>query len=139
MNKQATDYSRKAYWYKLPEITKDIDTFYIIATEYIASSFEEGAPDYAPFDNPDFIAGTPVEYTAHASAYEESTNVFVPYYRQAGLRYAGEIHEKTGNIDAALLGLPYEDITAALDYYFEHCNGGRPFILAGHSQGSAMA
>jgi len=27
---------------------------------------------------------------------------------------------------------------AALDYYFEYLNGGRPFILAGHSQGSQM-
>ena len=36
------------------------------------------------------------------------------------------------------MGLPYEDITAALDYYFENRNGGRPFIMAGHSQGSAM-
>ena len=36
------------------------------------------------------------------------------------------------------MGLPYTDITAALDYYFENRNGGRPFILAGHSQGSAM-
>ena len=34
--------------------------------------------------------------------------------------------------------MPIGDITAALDFYFEHCNGGRPFIIAGHSQGSAM-
>ena len=30
------------------------------------------------------------------------------------------------------------DIYAALDYFFEHYNQGRPFILAGHSQGSVM-
>ena len=30
------------------------------------------------------------------------------------------------------------DVYAALDYYFEHYNQGRPFILAGHSQGSLM-
>ena len=35
-------------------------------------------------------------------------------------------------------GMPYSDITAALDYYFEHYNNGRPFIIAGHSQGSAI-
>ena len=34
--------------------------------------------------------------------------------------------------------MPIDDITAALDYYFENCNDGRPFIIAGHSQGSAM-
>lgn len=27
---------------------------------------------------------------------------------------------------------------AALDFFFEKCNNGRPFIIAGHSQGSAM-
>ena len=30
------------------------------------------------------------------------------------------------------------DVYAALDYYFEYYNQGRPFILAGHSQGSLM-
>ncbi|MBQ4402434.1 MAG: DUF3089 domain-containing protein [Synergistaceae bacterium] len=29
--------------------------------------------------------------------------------------------------------------TAALDYYFENCNNGRPFIIAVHSQGSMIA
>jgi hypothetical protein len=28
------------------------------------------------------------------------------------------------------------DIYRALDYYFENCNNGKPFMLAGHSQGS---
>ena len=102
------------------------------------SSFEEGAPDYATLDNPEMLLGAKVEYRDHTSAYADSTNVFVPYTRQSGLRYAGEIHKRDGNIDAVLSGVPYKDITAALDYYFENCNGGRPFILAGHSQGSAM-
>ncbi|MEG1246868.1 DUF3089 domain-containing protein, partial [Gordonibacter sp.] len=35
-------------------------------------------------------------------------------------------------------GTPLQDVTTALDYYFEHCNQGRPFILAGHSQGSQI-
>ena len=132
------DYSKKTNWYQIPEITKDVDTFYIYATEYIISSFEEGAPDYATIDNPEMLLGVKVECRDHACAFGDSTNVFLPYYRQCGLRYAGEINKKTGNIDAALLGMPFDDITAALDYYFENCNGGRPFIIAGHSQGSAM-
>ena len=136
--KNATDYSKKESWYKIPEITKDVDTFYVYATEYIMGSFEEGAPDYATLDNAEMLQGVAAEYMAHASTFEDSTNVFLPYYRQAGLCYAGKINKKEGNIDAALLGMPYDDITAALDYYFEHCNGGRPFIIAGHSQGSSM-
>ena len=133
------DYSQKTNWNNIPEITKEVDTFYIFATDYIMSSFEEGATDYATLDNPEFLAGSKLEFRDHATAYADSTNVFAPYYRQSGLRYAGEVIKKTGNFDNALLGLPYDDMTAALDYYFENCNGGRPFILAGHSQGSAMA
>ena len=136
---EAIDYSQKTSWYQIPDITKDVDTFYIYATEYIMTSFDEGAPDYATIDNAEMLLGVKIECRDHASAFADSTNVFVPYYRQSGLRFAGEIHKKTGDVDAALSGMPYDDITAALDYYFENCNGGRPFILAGHSQGSSMA
>ena len=132
----APDYSQKASWCKIPaNITKDVDTFYINSTAYIMGSFEDGASDYATLDNAEMRAGFEEEYLAHATVYEDATNVFMPYYRQAGLRYAGEVGKKTGNADAALSGVPYDDITAALDYYFENCNNGRPFIIAGHSQG----
>ncbi|MBQ9335764.1 MAG: DUF3089 domain-containing protein, partial [Lentisphaeria bacterium] len=132
------DYSKAACWYKIPEISKDVDTFYIYSTAYFESSFKEGAPDHAPLDNPEMLEGVKAEYVTNASVYEGSTNVFVPYYRQAGMRYATEIRKKTGNIDAALAGKPYEDIRAALDCYFKNHNNGRPFIIAGHSQGSSM-
>ena len=135
---EAPDYSQEDSWLQLPEITKDVDTFYIYSTCYVESSFEEGAPDYATLDNLEMNLGALGEYVTNASVYEDSTNVFVPFYRQAGMRYAGEVSEKTGDIDAALSGVSYEDISSALDYYFENCNNGRPFIIAGHSQGSAM-
>ena len=35
-----------------------------------------------------------------------------------------------------LAGMPAKDVIAAFDYYLKHYNNGRPFILAGHSQGS---
>ena len=134
----APDYSQKSCWYKIPDITKDVDTFYVYATEYIMGSLEKGAPNYAALDNAEMLAGVPVEYALHATTFEDSTNVFVPYYRQSGLQYAGEVFKKTGNIDAAISGMCYDDITAALDYYFENYNEGRPFIISGHSQGSAI-
>ena len=133
----ALDYSLPDCWLQVPEITKDVDTFYVYSTVYFDSSFEEGAPDYAALDNPEMLLGALGEYATNASVYEDSTNVFVPYYRQAGMRYANEV-SKTGNIDAVLSGISYDDMSAALDYYFEKCNNGRPFIIAGHSQGSAM-
>ena len=133
-----TDYSNKEHWLSLPEITKDVDAFYIYSTSYIESSFEEGAPDYAPLDNPEMIMRALGEYETNASVFEESCNVFVPWYRQLGIKYASEVQKKTGSLDAGLAGLPYTDMKAALDYFFEKCNNGRPFIIAAHSQGSAL-
>lgn len=41
----SVDYSLKSSWYRLPEITKDVDTFYIYSTMYFGAN--EGDPDYA--------------------------------------------------------------------------------------------
>ena len=132
------DYSKKENWCNLPQISKEVDTFYVYATEYIMGSMPEGTPDYATMDNVEMVEGAKGEYNLHASAYAEATNVFMPYYRQVGLRYAGFVWKRDGIFDAALIGTPYDDIVDALDYYFEHYNNGRPFIIAGHSQGSAI-
>jgi len=130
------DYSKKASWYRLPEITKDVDTFYIYSTMYMSAN--EGDPDYAALDNAEVLEGIGIEHAIKSSVFEESTNLFIPYYRQASMMHAGLTWKRTGSIEEAVCGMPYGDITAALDYYFEHCNDGRPFVIAGHSQGSAI-
>ena len=132
------DYSLEDCWLQVPEITKGVDAFYIYSTAYIESSYAEGAPDHARLDNPEMVFGALAEYVTNASVFEESANVFAPYYRQAGIRYMGEVRKETGDVDAAISGVAYDDVTAALDYYFENCNEGRPLIIAGHSQGSSM-
>ena len=135
---EAIDYSDEVNWLAFPEITKDVDAIYIYSTSYVDMSFEDGTSDYVPIDNLEMILRANGEYETNASVFEESCNVFVPYYRQVGMKYAGEVSKKYGSIEPALAGLSYTDIKAALDYYFENCNNGRPFIIAGHSQGSAM-
>ena len=134
--KDIIDYSQKINWYKLPEINKEFDTFYIYSTMYFG--INEGDPDYATLDNAEMLAGINIEHASKSSVFEESTNLFIPLYRQSSMKYAAEIYQKSGTIEPALIGMPYDDITAALDYYFENFNSGRPFIIAGHSQGSAI-
>ena len=131
-----TDYSKAANWYKMPEITKDVDAFYIYSTVYMGTN--EGDPDYATLDNAEMLNGIKIEHAIKSSVFEESTNLFIPIYRQSSLKHASDVFQKDGNIDAALISMPYTDITAALDYYFENYNNGRPFIIAGHSQGAAI-
>ena len=50
---ESYDYSMASSWVQIPAVTKDVDTFYILATEYIVSSFDEGASDYAEVGNPE--------------------------------------------------------------------------------------
>ena len=58
--------------------------------------------------------------------------VYAPRYRQAHLNvFFGE--DKASNMQA--LQIAHADALAAFDYYLKHWNKGRPFILAGHSQG----
>ncbi|MBO7726417.1 MAG: DUF3089 domain-containing protein, partial [Thermoguttaceae bacterium] len=133
---KTTDYSKAASWYQIPGAVKDVDTFFVYPTEYMASN--EGDPDFAPLDNPEMLEGVQFDHMALASVFEDSTNLFMPYYRQAGMRYAAEAGKKSGDPRAAFASTPYDDVTAALDYYFENYNNGRPFIIAGHSQGSGI-
>ncbi len=70
----APDYSNKDYWVQFPEITKDVDTFYIYSTVYFEKSFEEGSTDYATFDNVEMLVGAVGEYVTNASVFEDSVN-----------------------------------------------------------------
>lgn len=68
-----------------------------------------------------------------ASLFNAAGKIYAPRYRQAHLRSFWEPHIEEGN---KALALAYEDAKRAFLYYLEHDNKGRPFILAGHSQGS---
>ena len=75
---ETIDYSDKANWLAFPEITKDVDAIYIYSTSYVDMSFEDGASNYVPIDNPEMILLALGEYETNATVFEESCNVFVP-------------------------------------------------------------
>lgn len=68
-----------------------------------------------------------------ASIFNQAGKIYAPRYRQAHLRSFFHPHLEEGE---KALALAYEDIKKAFKYYLEHDNNGRPFILAGHSQGA---
>ena len=129
-----SDYSDKANWLSLPERTKPYDTFYIYPSAY--EDYSEGAPVIGSIDDKGMHAGAQADLEEQGTAYETSTNVFAPYYRQ--MNFAAVMKATPEERNKVLSGTPLQDLYAALDYYFENYNEGRPFILAGHSQGSQM-
>ena len=132
--KKAPDYSDKNNWLRQPKATKDVDVFYVYPTEYNDAS--EGASLYADINDKSLRQEWENVYQMQATVYEESANVFAPYYRQVNMARAIDLSREEFN--ATLASTPKEDILAAIDYYFKNLNGGRPFILASHSQGSIM-
>jgi hypothetical protein len=130
----APDYSDRNNWMKQPAAVKDVDVFYVYPTEYIDDS--EGAPIFADINEKTMREPAQETYQMQATAYEESANVFVPYYRQVNMAAVSKLTRE--EIYAAFDSIPKNDVFAALDYYFEHYNEGRPFIIAGHSQGAAI-
>lgn len=70
-----------------------------------------------------------------ASVFNGSCKVYAPRYRQASLvTYI----EKNGNAPK-VFDLAYQDVRNAFLYYLKNYNNGRPFIIAGHSQGTDHA
>ncbi len=130
----ASDYSDVNNWMIIPEITKDADAFYLYPTSFIDAS--DGASDICEIGCESMRALARQRYDAQASVFEESCNVFAPYYQQSNIAHVGGMPED--ELLAFQHGPQRSDVFAALDYYFENLNRGRPYFLAGHSQGSIM-
>lgn len=71
-----------------------------------------------------------------ASIFAGVGRLYAPAYRQATLY---TFFDRTNPNSAPALDLAYADVKAAFQYYLAHYNRGRPFILAGHSQGTTHA
>ncbi|MDH4018160.1 MAG: DUF3089 domain-containing protein [Xanthomonadales bacterium] len=140
----APDYSNPEHWAALPDredaadftpegvsdgqANAAVDVFFVHPTTFLSS-----AGWNAPMG--DLASGNWVDNAvmpAQASVFNGSARVFAPRYRQAQI-YVFFALEDGGN-DA--LELAYTDVEAAFEHYLAEYNNGRPFIVAGHSQGA---
>jgi len=142
------DYSRAEAWAALPDradnadvtpnghdgdrqSTAPADVFFIHPTTYYK-------PDHwnQPLDDADTNLFTDEQVLKNqASVFNTCCRVYAPRYRQATLY---SFMDEGGDGPAAL-ELAYADVRSAFDYYVRHYNQGRPFIIAGHSQGGKHA
>ncbi len=67
-----------------------------------------------------------------ASVYNEYARIYAPRYRQA--TFYSFLDGSTNSQQS--FDVAYQDVEQAFDYYMNHLNRGRPFIIASHSQGS---
>lgn len=128
----APNYDEASQWY-ISDRQSQADVFYIISTE---------TGDYT-------LAGVPYH---HADTYNDSLraplysemlgvdtlvsgrlNYYAPYYRQCSLQSFG-----SDSLMAARYPIALDDVRRAFKHYLSHYNQGRPFILAGYSQGAMI-
>ena len=147
MAPQAPDYFNPQHWAALPDREDNadftpegisdgqakagVDVFFVHPTTFLSSSGWN-----APMG--DEASGKWVDdavMRGQASVFNGSARVYAPRYRQAQI-YAFFALEDDGN---EALELAYTDIEAAFTYYLTEYNNGRPFIVAGHSQGALLA
>jgi hypothetical protein len=107
--------------------TAKADVFFIHPTTYFGKNIAN-----APIDDPNAVATTDLMLKVQAAAFNSVGRIFAPRYRQMSLYLFG------GSEDALQepLDIAYEDVRQAFRYYIENLNQGRPFIIAGHSQGA---
>ncbi|MDD5678628.1 MAG: DUF3089 domain-containing protein [Kiritimatiellae bacterium] len=123
---EATDYSIAAHWLTVPATTnKAVDVFYFYPTAW---SNNDSFPVICDIDNASMLIQAPEASALQVTAFEPIGNIYTPFYRQDNLSPTDRLN--------IIAGIPTLDATAAFDYYIKHYNHGRPFILAGHSQGS---
>ena len=141
----APDYSQKSAWAadggdagagppglmeSYPESRK-ADVFFIHPTSYFSmENWNQPIDDAATNARTD--SGS---IRNQASVFQLCCRVYAPRYRQMSV--AGFLSPSASS--KAAMDLAYSDVKRAFDYYLAHYNHGRPFIIAGHSQGSRHA
>ena len=132
-NQDVTDYANPGHWLSLPvNPSKPVDVFYVYPTVWAKADPAE--PNYCAIDHPGMLQGAASAFTQQATAFETTGNIYAPFYRQAD--GASTLILTEDHRWEIVRKVPAADVTAAFDYYINNFNNGRPFIIAGHSQGA---
>ena len=127
----APDYQDPTQWY-ITDRQAAADVFYIISTETGDYPLPNGEIcHYADTYSDSLRAPLYGEMLGVDTLVSGQLNFFSPYYRQCSLQsFASD------SLASARMPLALDDVRRAFQYYLERQNGGRPFILAGFSQGA---
>ena len=140
LKKLGMDFSKPENWYKLNDTESNydkdkIDVFYILWT-VVMKAEEDGEEVLCSTLSPQDIETMDgaFNYSKEIMFDSDHFNFYAPYYHQLTMSSYSQV-----GIDFYKAGLKaITDVCDAFDYYMEHQNNGRPFIIAGFSQGGLM-
>ncbi len=126
---QQLDYAKKENWVAFDSNdNKPCDVFYVHPTTYLNKKYGM----HAPLDDKEINDITSYVVAKDAGAFAESCNVYAPKYRQSSLAVLALPSEKR----KPFLNFGRRDVENAWQYYLKNANKGKPYFIAGHSQGS---
>lgn len=148
-NPDAPDYSDLEFWAAHPAVsdTSDlrlpgnaanasgrqlVDVFYVHPTTYFGPGQWNSnmATEQSAAQTLETMLG------GHGTIFGDCCRFFAPRYREAHIAAFNPDYFEPGK---QALDFAYRDVEAAFDYFLANFNEGRPFIIAGHSQGSLHA
>ena len=125
----APDYASPEAWYVTGR-GADVDLFYISSTETFDTSEGRKLYHYAQAADSASCPGMRAEMEGVDRILGGNLNFYSPFYRQVTM----ETYADTALISSRF-PLAMDDVRAAFRYYVDELSGGRPFVLAGFSQG----
>lgn len=108
-----------------------VDVFFLHPTTFLKGTGWNA--DLTDEELNNMTAEFPVKY--QSTVFNGSCKIYAPRYRQAHIRSFFYMEE--GGQES--LDIAYADVKEAFQYYMDHYNNGRPFIIASHSQGTYHA
>lgn len=118
------DYSKQERWALLPEKQNaKVDVFYVYPTIFMGNG-----PEYMDVTNAELKERAKNQASFDTGIFKDQANIYAPLYRQASIALL------QSSKDATITS--FEDVKRAFDYYMKNYNKGKPFFLAGFSQGS---
>lgn len=142
----AIDYSNESNWALKKTVTNSkYDLFFFFGTSVNYPTQDNGVGDVSESMKASGLenyatVGSQLSFVKSNAGNVYKANIYVPMYRQMALFYALDNYSLHNDIINEIRNKePGVDLKASLDYYFENYNKNaeRPFVIAGHSQGSA--
>ena len=126
------NYGDSTQWY-MSDRQSGVDVFYIISTETGDYVLDGVTYHHADTYNDSLRGPLYSEMLGVDTLLSGQLNFYSPYYRQCSL-------QSFANKDSISVRFPIAlgDVRRSFDYYLKHKNNGRPFILAGFSQGAII-
>ena len=124
------DYASPTSWY-VTDRGGEVDLFYISSTETFDTSEGRRLYHYAQAADSAACPNMRQEMQGVDRLLAGDLNFFSPYYRQVTMETYAD-----SSLVSSRFPLAMEDVRRAFKHYVDELSGGRPFVLAGFSQGA---